>query len=541
MFRKIFMALSSYNYQLLLKRIWETPLIYFPNNEIVYRYQKRYSYSEFYLRLKKVANMLTSIGVETGDVVGVMDWDTTRFLELFNAIPMSGSVIHTINVRLSPDQVLYTINHAEDKILFVNEEFIPIIELIKDKFSTVKEIIFMSDDEERSEYDSLVGEASEDYEFPDFDENTQATLFYTTGTTGKPKGVYFSHRQLMLHTLSVAISVSAYETHGRFRSSDVYMPITPMFHVHAWGVPFVATLVGVKQVYPGRYDPETLLSLIEKEGVTFSHCVPTILHLLLTHPKAKEVDLSNWKVIIGGSALPKGLCRLAMKMGIDIYTGYGLSETCPVLTLSYLKPDMLDFDEDRQVEFRTKTGLPIPLVDIRLMDENGKFLPHDGKSTGEIVVRAPWLTQGYFKEKDRSEEVWEFGWLHTGDVGYIDQNGYLKITDRIKDVIKSGGEWISSLLLEDILSQHEAVDESAAIGKPDEEWGERPVMFVVLKQEQKDTVSKEDLVKHFEKYVKDGVIPKYAVPDDIIFVDKLPKTSVGKINKKELRKTFFKG
>ncbi len=536
MYRVITSTSEAYSYQLLLKRLWETPLIYSPNKEIVYRDLKRYTYSEFYQILKKVANMLESIGVGPGDVVGVADWDTTRFLELFFAVPMKGSIIHTINIRLSPEQILYTINHAEDEILIVNEEFKPIVEKIKPKFETVKKIIYMSDDEEKSEYDNLVSKASDDYEFPDFDENTQATLFYTTGTTGDPKGVYFSHRQLMLHTFSVALSLSAYETHGRFRSNDVYMPITPIFHVHAWGVPFMATLLGVKQVYPGRYEPEMLLSLIEKEKVTISHCVPTILHMLLAHPKSKEIDLSEWKVIIGGSALSKGLCKEAMDVGIDIYTGYGMSETCPVLTLAYLKPHMLDYDLDKQIEIRTKTGLPVPLVNLELMNEDGSFVPHDGKSTGEIVVRTPWLTQGYFKNEEKSKELWRYGWLHTGDVGYIDEEGYLKITDRVKDVIKSGGEWISSLTLEDIMSQHEAVSESAAVGKLDKEWGERPVIFVVLKNEYKGKVSKDSLIEFFSKYVEQGIIPKYGIPDDIIFVDSLPKTSVGKLDKKELRK-----
>ena len=536
MYKKIKRTPSSYDYQLLLKRILETPLIYFPEREIVYRDLKRYTYREFYNRLKKVANMIKKLNINSGSVIGVMDWDSYRYLELFFTIPMIGAIIHTINIRLSPEQILYTINHAEDEILFVNRDFEPLIEKIKDKFTTVKKIVYMSDDVSQSDYDKFVEESDNNYEFPDFDENTQATLFYTTGTTGNPKGVYFSHRQLMLHTLSVTIAAGSYETNGRFRSNDVYMPITPMFHVHAWGIPFVATLLGVKQVYPGKYDPETLLTLIEKENVTFSHCVPTILHMLLTHPKAKEVDLSNWKVIIGGSALPKGLCKLAMDMGIDIYTGYGMSETCPVLTLSYLKPDILNASKEEQINVRTKTGLPIPLVDLKIMDSDGKFLPHDGKSTGEVVVRTPWLTQGYFKEKDRSEELWRYGWLHTGDVGYIDKEGYLKITDRLKDVIKTGGEWISSLLIEDILTQHEAVSEVAAVGAPHEKWGERPVAFVVLKPEFKDKISERDLIEHFDKFVNNGTIPKYGIPDKIFFVNELPKTSVGKLDKKVLRK-----
>lgn len=542
MYRKIQINPQAYQYQLLLKRIIEIPLRYAPDREIVYRDLKRYTYKQFYKRLQKVANMLTDIGVKPGSVVGVMEWDTTRYLELFFVIPMLGAIIHTINVRLSPDQILYTINHAEDEYLFVNKEFTPLINQMKDKFETIKRIIYMDDNINESEYDELIEKAKDEFEFTDFDENTQATLFYTTGTTGDPKGVFFSHRQLMLHTFAVAVAVGCYETNGRFRSNDVYMPITPIFHVHAWGIPFVATMLGVKQVYPGRYDPETLLTLIEKEKVTVSHCVPTILHMLLNHPKANEVDLSNWKVIIGGSALPKGLCKMALDKGIDIYTGYGMSETCPVLTLSFIKPsyEISKLSEEEQIDIRTKTGLPVPLVDLRIMDPEGNFLPQDGKSTGEVVVRAPWLTQGYFKNEEKSKELWEYGWLHTGDVGYIDEEGYLKITDRIKDVIKTGGEWVSSILLEDLITQHEDVSECAVVGIPDVKWGERPIAFIVLKKDSPNKSNEEELITsikaHLSKFIENGTIPKYAMPDKFIFIEEIPKTSVGKLNKKELRK-----
>ncbi len=542
MYRKIQINPQAYQYQLLLKRIIEIPLRYAPDREIVYRDLKRYTYKQFYKRLQKVANMLTDIGVKPGSVVGVMEWDTTRYLELFFVIPMLGAIIHTINVRLSPDQILYTINHAEDEYLFVNKEFTPLINQMKDKFETIKRIIYMDDNINESEYDELIENAKDEFEFTDFDENTQATLFYTTGTTGDPKGVFFSHRQLMLHTFAVAVAVGCYETNGRFRSNDVYMPITPIFHVHAWGIPFVATMLGVKQVYPGRYDPETLLTLIEKEKVTVSHCVPTILHMLLNHPKANEVDLSNWKVIIGGSALPKGLCKMALDKGIDIYTGYGMSETCPVLTLSFIKPsyEISKLREEEQIDIRTKTGLPVPLVDLRIMDPEGNFLPQDGKSTGEVVVRAPWLTQGYFKNEEKSKELWGYGWLHTGDVGYIDEEGYLKITDRIKDVIKTGGEWVSSILLEDLITQHEDVSECAVVGIPDVKWGERPIAFIVLKKDSPNKSNEEELITsikaHLSKFIENGTIPKYAMPDKFIFIEEIPKTSVGKLNKKELRK-----
>ena len=255
------------------------------------------------------------------------------------------------------------------------------------------------------EYEEMLEGASASFDFPDFEEDAQATIFYTTGTTGPPKGVYFSHRQLVLHTLAVSIAAAGYTAPGRLQSGDVYMPITPMFHVHAWGFPYVATLLAAKQVYPGRYVPETILKLIQQEKVTFSHCVPTILHMLLNHPLAKEIDLCGWKVNTGGMALPRGLAKTALEMGVEVFHGYGMSETCPILTLANLKPHMIDWDIEGQLDFRTKTGFPIPLVDLKIVDEDGYPVRRDGKSVGEIVVRTPWCTQGYFKNARQSEEA----------------------------------------------------------------------------------------------------------------------------------------
>ncbi|SHE59315.1 fatty-acyl-CoA synthase [Desulfacinum infernum DSM 9756] len=537
---------SAYDYPLLIKQLLHRPIRYSPDQEIVYRDLYRFTYRDLYRRIGQAANALKALGVEPGSTVGVMDWDSHRYLELFYAVPMMGAVIHTVNIRLSPEQILYTINHAEDDVLLVHSDFLPILEAIKDQFQTVKKIVLLKDGDAvpqttvplDGEYEELLAGADAEYEFPDFDENTKATTFYTTGTTGLPKGVYFSHRQLVLHTLAVMAAAGSYHTTATFRSNDVYMPLTPMFHVHAWGLPYVATQLGVKQVYPGRYEPAVIMKLLITEKVTFSHCVPTILHMILTSPAAQQVDLSNWKVIIGGSALTKGLCKAAMDRGIDLITGYGMSETCPVLTLSQLQPHMLDWPVEDQIPVRCRTGQPIPLVDLQLMTPDGTFLPHDGKSTGEVVVRTPWLTQGYFKDPERAEELWQGGWLHTGDVGYIDERGYLQITDRIKDVIKTGGEWISTLELEDILMQHEAVSEAAAIAVPDEKWGERPMVLVVLKDDYKGKVSEDDIKAHFMRFVEDGTITKWAVPDRVAFLDALPKTSVGKLDKKVMRRQY---
>jgi len=260
--------------------------------------------------------------------------------------------------------------------------------------------------------------------------------------------------------------------------------------------------------------------------------------MLVSSPAVQKLDLSGWKVIIGGSALPRGLCKAAMGLGINVYTGYGMSETCPLLTIAMLKPKMLDWDEEEQVKIRCRTGLPVTNVVLEVLDASGKPLPHDGKSTGEVVVRTPWLTQGYLKDQEKGETLWEGGWLHTGDIGFIDEEGYLQITDRLKDVIKTGGEWISSLELEDIISRHQSVSEVAVIGVADEKWGERPMALVVPKPDQKDALTPEDIQSFVGQFAKEGVIPKYGVPDRVLLVDTLPKTSVGKLNKKEMRKQF---
>ncbi|MFO8049527.1 MAG: fatty acid--CoA ligase [Desulfosudaceae bacterium] len=537
---------SAHSFQLLIKHILETPLIYSPEQEIVYRDSHRYTYRDLYRRVHQLANVLAEAGSGPGSTVAVMDWDSHRYLECFFAIPMMGAVLHTINVRLSPEQLIYTINHAEDDIILVNEEFLPLLEAVKDQFETVKKIILISDSGQTpetgltidGEYENLVNSAGASYDFPDFDENTMATTFYTTGTTGLPKGVFFSHRQLVLHTYGMLANNSAFESQIQVTSKDVYMPITPMFHVHAWGVPYVMTLLGAKQVYPGRYEPEMLVKLLVKEKVTISHCVPTIMHMLVSSPAIKQFDLTGWKVIIGGSALPQGLCKAALDLGINIFAAYGMSETCPLLTAAVLKPKMLEWSQEEQIKMRCRTGRPAPNVLLEIHDPEGNPLPHDGQSTGEVVVRAPWLTQGYLKDPEKSEELWRDGWLHTGDIGYVDEEGYLQITDRLKDVIKTGGEWISSLELEDIISRHEAVSESAAIGIPDDKWGERPLVMVVLKEGFQGKVTEEDFKNFFLSFVEKGEIPKYGVPDKVEIVEEIPKTSVGKINKKELRERF---
>jgi len=544
-----YQAGEHYNYQLLIKQLLKTALTYAPDQEIIYRDTLRYSYRDLSIRIQQLASGLENLGVEQGDTIAVFDYDSNRFLECFFAIPMMGAVLQMVNWRLSAEQIIYTINHAEAKTVIINSEFLPIFEQILDKLETINQIIVILEDGQMvetgvnitKEYEQLLAESADSYDFPDLDENTKATTFYTTGTTGLPKGVHFTHRQIVLHTLSLTIALGSYETVGRFRSNDVYMPLTPMFHVHAWGIPYVATMLGVKQVYPGKYEPAMLLKLITTERVSISHCVPTILQMLVTSPVIKTLDLSRWKVIIGGSKLSAGLALSAQKHGITVYTGYGMSETCPVISLSTPKTMELEkITDDALLDIIIKTGLPIPLVEFEIVDVEGTPAPHDGASVGEVIFRAPWLTNDYFKAPDKTKELWRNGWLYSGDVGTIDEKGYLQITDRIKDVIKTGGEWISSLDLENSISQHPAVLEAAAIGQPDEKWGERPLLIVVLKQGSEQQADEAVLLEYMKDVAAQGKIPKYAVPDSIMIVDELPKTSVGKLNKKVMRGEYLK-
>jgi fatty-acyl-CoA synthase len=537
------MAEGGVTQPLLIKNILAKPLLVAPHAEIVSAGHGRFSYREFATRISRLAHALTSIGIGRGDTVAVLDWDTHRYLECFFAVPMLGAILHTVNIRLSPAQILYTINHAKDDVIIVHANFWDMLVGITPQIERDVRFILVQDGASAASleigpdivgvYEEMLAAAAPDFEFATFSEQTVATTFYTTGTTGDPKGVSYTHRQLVLHTLSILAMFGPMTASNRFDQNDVYMPITPMFHVHAWGFPYAATLLGVKQVYPGRYDLAHLLQLIDQERVSFSHCVPTILHMLLQADPAQSIDLSHWKVVIGGSSLPHGLAASALARGINVFAAYGLSETCPLLTVAQIDPDHAD-----DLTARCRAGWPAPMVDLRIVDDNMVDVPRDGATTGEIVARAPWLTEGYVGNEQASAELWRGGYLHTGDVGRFDDFGRLLITDRIKDVIKSGGEWVSSLTLESLVSSCDDVAEVAAIAVPDVKWGERPLLLVVPVNAAASDRLDAAIRQLLEVEITAGRLSKWAMPERIEIVAEIPKTSVGKLDKKAMRQSY---
>lgn len=531
---------------LLIHRLLDRPLAWATRQRIHYREHVILTYPEFHERVQRLGNALRGLGIGPGDRVGVLDWDSHRYLECFFAVPMLGAVLHTINIRLSADQILFTLRHAGDRILLVHPDFLPLLERLAPQLPEVEHYVLLSDDGQRAatslplvdDYEPLLAAASPTSEFAEFEETRIATLFYTTGTTGEPKGVFFSHRQIVLHTLSAGLALAAVPQPVSLSTEDVYLPLTPMFHVHAWGVPYIATLLGLTQVYPGRYEPHHLLQLIDRHRVTFSHCVPTILQMLLHHPASAEVDLSHLKIIIGGSALPPGLVIEARKRGLRVMGGYGMSETCPIISVSHLKTETSPTEEIDPAAYATqvaRAGFPVPLVQTAIWTSDDQLAPPVPGQSGELVLRGPWLTPGYYRDEERSQSLWRGGWLHTGDVAHHDAEGYLNITDRLKDVIKIGGEWISSLELENALSQHPAVKEVAVVGLPDAKWDERPHAEVVLRENPPKTVTARELLHFLHDFIDRGVIHKRAILTEIYFVPSVPKTSVGKVDKRAVR------
>ncbi len=540
---------QNYDPPLLITKILTQTIYRNSPSQVVFG-KNRETWKELNQRAMALAHGLRNHGVRKGSKVAVVDFDTHNYLESYYAIPAIQAVLHTVNIRLPPEQIAYTMSNADDEAVLIRDEFVPLLVKLMPHIKTIKNVIVMSESGSMPAgspdgaifYDDLIKNFDRNFQPGDFDENTPATLFYTSGTTGTPKGVWFTHRQLVLHTLSATIGLSSSQSPAKLEARDVILPLVPMFHVHGWGFPYISGMLGQKYVLVGKYDPGRILEQLSAEKATWSHMVPTILNMVLNHPsiESHRDSLRRWKVITGGSALPSELARKAMSYGIKVMTGYGLSETAPILTLGV--PGEREYDlppEEMLLKSLLKTGLPVPLVDLRVVDGDMNDVPRDGKTIGEIVVRSPWTTKEYYKDPALTQELWGGGWLHTKDLATIDESGYLKIADRAKDAVKSGGEWISTIDLEDILMRHPSVLEAAVVGAVDEEWGERPVAIVTKKAGEE--LTKADLKKHFQRYVDSGHIAKFWVPDRCIIIDEpLPKTSTGKIDKKPLREKHSK-
>jgi len=531
-------------YSLSLRNTLERPRDLFPHKEIYSKTRTgefRYTYGDFYLRVCRLANVLSKLGVKQGDRVGTVAWNHHRHLELYMAVPCYGAVLNTLNLRLFENQLAYVINHADDKVIFVDDDLLPLLERIKDKIRGVEHFVIMSDDirlpattlSPIHSYEQLIGEADDTFDFPDdIDEWAPAAMCYTTATTGDPKGVVYTHRSIYLHTLTMGLA----DTLG-LGERDIVMPVVPMFHVNAWGLPFAGAWLGAKQVLPReKLDGASLCSLIEKEKVTLTAGVPTLLLGIYQHlEEGAKYDLSSLrKLVCGGSAVPRSLIKgFRDKYGITITHGYGMTETSPVVVLSDVKSHMEDWPEEERINILAKQGTLVPGLEMKLIDEQGNVVQHDGVGVGEILLRGPWIAGEYYNDPEKSAETMGDGWLHTGDIASIDSEGYIQIVDRTKDLIKSGGEWISSVDLENTIMAHPDVLEAAVIAIPDEKWQERPMAVVVLKKDARDKVKEEDIIE----FLRDKVA-KWWLPDKVMFLDELPKTSVGKFDKKVLRQNY---
>jgi fatty-acyl-CoA synthase len=513
---------------------------YFGKNEIVSRRVEgdihRYTYHDCHVRAKKLANALAGLGVKMGDRVATMAWNGYRHLEAYYAVSGSGAVLHTLNPRLFPEQIAYIANHAEDQYLIFELTFLPLIEAVAQHCKTIKGYILMCDRDRMPAqsaipglmcYEDLIDNNSDDYEWPLFDENSASSLCYTSGTTGNPKGALYSHRSTMLHsyasTMPDALNVS-----GR----DSVLPVVPMFHVNAWGLPYSVPLTGAKMVFPGpSLDGKSLYELFESEKVTFSAGVPTVWLGLLNYVAQNNLTFSTFKrTVIGGSACPPAMMKtLRHKYDIEVVHAWGMTEMSPLGTAATLQAHHLELPEEGQQAMLEKQGHVIFGVDMKIVDDAGQELPWDGKTYGNLLVKGPWVIQSYFREE--GGDVLEDGWFPTGDVATIDGDGYMQITDRSKDVIKSGGEWIGTIDLENIAMAHPSVLQAACIGVVHPKWDERPLLVVVRRPGM--DVTREELLAFYE-----GKIAKWWTPDDVAFLDALPIGATGKVLKNRIRETF---
>jgi fatty-acyl-CoA synthase len=533
-------------YPLLLRTSLLRAAKYFPEKEVVSVYPNneifRYTYADYFKRTCQLAHALESLGVRRGDHVASMALNHHRHLELYFGVPCSGAVLHTTNFRLPLHHLVYIINHAEDKVMFVDEELAFIIDAIKDKLTTVKQYVIMSQSGQMPQtglspvilYDELISRFPESYDFPDdLSEWDPALICYTSATTGDPKGVVYSHRGLLLHGYAVGCML-------RVSEQDCALHIVPMFHANAWGGPFGSVAAGSKQVLPGRetINMTAICKVIAEEKVTFTAGVPTIWLMLYNYLEAGgKYDFSSLKTIVsGGSACPRFLMEaLNEKYGFPIMQAYGMTETTPLALAAVPKSTMAGWPKEKLYDVKSSAGILAPGLEMRIVNERGAEIRADGKEWGELLLRGPWIANEYYKDPERSKTTFAGGWLHTGDVATIDSEGYVRLVDRTKDLVKSGGEWISSVDLENLIMAHPAVAEAAVIGIPHSKWVERPLGCVVLKPGA--TVTEDEL----KAFLADKVKAAWWVPDHFAFLEALPKTSVGKFSKKELREMVASG
>ncbi len=496
----------------------------------------RYTYRDLARRSRQLANTLDGLGLQPGDRVASLAWNGYRHMEMYFGVSGSGRVLHTVNPRLHPDQVAWIINHAEDRVMCFDLTFLPIIQAVHAKCPTVRQWVALCDADRLPadsgipglvSYEAWIAGQPDQYQWPEFDENTASSMCYTSGTTGNPKAVLYSHRSTTLHAYAAALPdvmcISA---------RDSVLPVVPMFHVNAWGIPYSAALTGCKLVFPGpALDGKSLYELIEAEGVTYAAGVPTVWQMLLGHIRPGGLRFSTLKrTVIGGSACPPAMITAFQdEFGVEVLHAWGMTEMSPLGTLCTLKNKQLQLPKDEQMKILQKQGRAIYGVDMRIVDSDGTDQPWDGKSYGDLLVRGPWIVDSYFKgESPLVKDAQGRGWFPTGDVATIDPDGFMQITDRSKDVIKSGGEWISSMDIENIAMAHPAVAMAACIGMPHPKWDERPIVAVAKKPGAE--VTREELLKFYE-----GKTAKWQIPDDVVFVDAIPLGATGKMLKTRLR------
>jgi len=496
----------------------------------------RSTYRELAERSRRLANALAARGIEFGDRVATLAWNGYRHMELYYAVSGSGAVLHTLNPRLHPDQVVWIADHAQDQVLFFDLSFLPLVEAIASRVSTVRAFVAMTDRAHMPVsaklpnllcYEELIEDHSPDFHWPTFDERSASSLCYTSGTTGHPKGALYSHRSTVLHTYAAALPDAL-----NCSANDVILPVVPMFHVNAWGLPYAACMVGAKLVFPGPWlDGKSLHDLFEAEGVTMSAGVPTVWQGLLAHVEGNGLGFSTMRrTVIGGSACPPAMMRAFQeRYDVQVLHAWGMTEMSPVGTVCTLKPAHRALGAEARLAIQAKQGRSVFGVDMKIVGEDGRALPHDGKAAGELMVRGPWIISNYFKGEGAGPLV--NGWFPTGDVATIDADGFMQITDRSKDVIKSGGEWIGSIDLENIAMAHPAVALAACIAARHPKWDERPLLVVTTKPG--ENLTRDELIGFY-----DGRIAKWWTPDDVVFVDQLPLGPTGKVQKNKLREAF---